>query len=96
MKSYFYLMSNSDKTSIHAGCCIDIANMLSFYKKMPVSLIDGKNMNMIFYLEEYTQEENAIQRVKEVTSFTLQQKKELIESINPDYIELVPGKNIEI
>lgn len=96
MKNYFYIMANASKTAIHGGTCSDLLNMLAFYKKLPHSLIDGSNLNRLVYLEEYTQEENAIQRVKEVTAFTIQQKKELIETINPGYIELVPGKNIEI
>lgn len=96
MRKWFYIMASKDLMSIHVGYSKELKQTLMWYNAMPRSIKDGSKMNSLVYLEEYTQEENAIQRVKEVTSFTLQQKKKLIETINPDYIELVPGVNIEI
>lgn len=96
MKFYFYIMGNKSLTHIHIGYSKDILRTISFYNSIPLNIADGSKMNRLIYLEEYRNEVNAQKRVEQIGLFLNSQKIELIKKLNPNFIELIPGKTIEI
>lgn len=93
MEFYFYIITSGKDSFLHIGYTKDIKRAILFYKSLPNEL---KDYNRLVYLEQYKVEENARNRHEEVTRFTKAQKEELVNSINPGWVELVPGINIII
>lgn len=96
---YVYLISNYKHDNIHSGHCTELAKVIDFYAQHnDMSLnypVENYLMRMV-YLEELTSDSAAIERVTHFTKLPLAEKIKLIESINPDWIELKPGVNIEL
>lgn len=91
---YLYVMCRPDRSGFHVGYSTDLVNAIEFYRAMP-SIIPG-NMPYLVYLEGYTNVIEAKNRFKEVFALTADHKKELVKTVNPDFIEFIPGVNVEI
>jgi putative endonuclease len=92
MNWFTYIMTDRERRSLHAGYCNDIDNTIEFYNCMP-SLNPDYRQNILVYMEQGEYEKQVQDRVKELISFNRKQKEDLVNSINPDWIELVPGMN---
>lgn len=96
MSHYVYLMASEDRKSIHAGWTVDIVKAIEQYNRIPSISWPAKKSNMLVWFIEYTDQEEAKSDFEKVTRLTLEQKIELVKTINPDFIELVPGVNFEM
>lgn len=96
---YVYLISNYSHTNIQSGYCEDVRKAIGFYSKhndMTLNYPLDKYLHRLVYLEEVSSEGKAVDRLTYFTHMPNTEKIKLIESINPDWIELKPGVNIEL
>lgn len=91
---YLYVMACPDQTNFHVGYSIDLTNAIEFYRSLP-SIVPEK-MPYLVYLEGYTNLPQAKERFHEVFNMSAEFKIELVKTVNPDFIEFIPGINIEI
>lgn len=70
--------------------------MIEWYKKLPTMFLWGKQQNILIWLEECRSLQAAKDRFEELIKLTKQQRIELIESGNPQWVELKPGENITL
>lgn len=96
MTGYFYIMSDRGQTTLHLGVCPDLNKMLAFYKKMPTTAPNESYLLKLVYIEQYQDKNNAMHRFNEVTLMNSASKEAIIVAVNPDYIELIPGINIQL
>lgn len=97
MKSYMYILTNAYRSTYLVGTCNDVGKMLKFYNDLPTISIDPKyKVLKMVYCEEFTQQSSATQRFEEITAMNKQEKEKIIEFANPEYVDLIPGINIEI
>lgn len=79
------------------GSCKDIVKAIAFFQGLPqVNLIANHRSNILVHLEELFSEENAKTRFDELNKLTRLQKENLINEVNPDWVELKIGINIEL
>ncbi len=97
MKSFVYIITDRNRNNLHVGLCTDLLKTLQFYSEMPTLFFDSsKHLNRLVYFEEINSEEMAMDRFKFVSTFTRPQKEKMIRSVNPDWIDLTIGLNIEM
>lgn len=87
-------MSNASKTIFHVGVCKDILKAIEFYDKLPRLSVD--KVNYLVYLEIYTLENEAKERFEELNKMSFDAKKEVVSLVNPEFVELIIGVNIDI
>jgi putative endonuclease len=97
-KHYTYIMTNTSKTHLHCGYCKDVYRMQKFYKEMPSMhfLYENYSNNILVYLEELPNLDSVRVRLDQLMGLNREQKTGLINSINPDWVEIIPGVNVEL
>lgn len=96
MKRFIYIITDRNRKNLHVGMCADLLKTLQFYTDMPTLFFDSaQQLNRLVYFEEINTEEQAMERFKYVSTFTRPQKEKLIRSVNPNWIDLTIGLNIE-
>lgn len=88
-------MATIDNVIFHCGTCANLEKMIKFYKGLP----NISGFNRLLYFEQYSgpgAKEMATERFEELSRFPWDLKASVIAGINPEFIELLPGVNVEI
>lgn len=96
MKFYLFIFSVNARAALITGYTEDIIKTIASFKKMPNLFNPQRDFKQLVYLEMFTTNQGIIDRHKEVEVLTRQQKDELIATVNPEWIELKPGVNIDL
>ena len=95
MKLYVYIVTTNDDNVLHVGYCTDLKRTIKFYKELP-NLELETDYNRLVYVEEHPNEESAINRFNELMQTPREIKEFIIEGVNPEWVELVPGVNFDL
>jgi len=96
MKRFIYIITDRNRKNLHVGLSSDLLKTLDFYTKMPTLFFDSsQHLNRLVYFEEINTEEQAMERFKQVSTFTRPQKEKMIRPVNPDWVDLTIGLNFE-
>ena len=89
MNYYVYIITNKHNTVLYIGVTNDIIRRIYEHKN---GLLEGfskkYNLYKLVYVEEYNNVNDAISREKQLKGWKRERKNQLIESINPNWIEL--------
>ena len=86
---YVYLICNKNNTTIYTGITSDLKRRIWEHKnKIRKGFSSKYNLYKLLYYEIYQDPENAIIREKKIKSGRREKKIELIESMNPKWIDL--------
>lgn len=88
MKRYFFIYANEERTLLHAGVSSDIFRTMKFYNGLITVFPPPKKLNYLVYLEDTVLEEIAQKKLIAFAVMTLNEKKELVKSVNPDWIDI--------
>ena len=88
---YVYIMTNKNKTVLYIGVTNDLVRRVREHKNHLIknSFTDRYNLEYCIYYEEFAYFISAINREKELKKWNRQKKDALINSINPEWKELV-------
>ena len=96
MKRFIYIITDRNRNNLHVGLSSDLVKTLQFYNEMPTLFFDSaQQLNRLVYFEEINSEEMAMERFKQVSTYTRPQKEKMIRPVNPDWIDLTIGLNFE-
>ena len=89
-KYYVYIMSSGKNGTLYTGVTNDIARRAFEHKShMNITSFSSRyNVNKLVYMEVFENPEYAIMREKQIKSWNRNKKKDLIESVNPNWIDL--------
>ena len=90
MKTYFvYILSNKANTVLYVGVTNNLERRVYEHKN---KLIDGftkrYNVDKLVYFETTSDVDEAIKREKALKNLVRRKKEELINSINPEWVDL--------
>jgi len=87
---YVYIMTNSSKSTLYVGVTNDLCRRIYEHKHHLIknSFTDKYNLEICIYFEDYQTIELAILREKEIKKWNRNKKENLINKVNPDWIEL--------
>jgi len=96
MKRFIYIITDRNRNNLHVGLSSDLVKTLQFYSDMPTLFFDSaQQLNRLVYFEEINSEELAMERFKQVSTYTRSQKEKMIRPVNPNWIDLTIGLNFE-
>lgn len=96
MGYYIYIMCNSRKAGIYSGYCRDIIKAVKFFKEMPTMFFPPEKQNILIHLETADNENDAIERFKEISNMNAVQRNQLIVDQNENWVEIIPGVHFTI
>ena len=71
MKHVVYVLTDRNRSNLHVGMSTDLLKTMEFYAKMPTLFFDpSKQLNRLVYFEEFSSEQAAISRFKNLNAFT--------------------------
>jgi putative endonuclease len=90
MQYYVYILSNSHRNVIYTGVTNDLIRRVYEHKNHldKSSFTARYNVENLVYFEVTSDVEAAIQREKQIKGWNRNRKNKLIESKNPDWIDL--------
>lgn len=96
MKQFVYILTDSNRRSLHVGLTDDLMMTAQFYKRNTQLFFDSPNqVSRLVYFEEYNNESLALKRFNILKSFTRPQKERLIRAVNVDWVDLSVGLDME-
>ena len=88
-KNYVYIMTCSSQSTLYIGVTSDIRKRLLDHQEGKYDGFTRKyNLHKLVYFEEHTEILNAIKREKQLKWWKRAWKEELINSVNPDWLDL--------
>ena len=89
-KFYVYIMANKPNGTIYVGVTNDIVRRVQEHKSHinPNSFTAKYNCDKLVYFESFKYSEYAIEREKQLKAGPRKNKLALIESINPEWLDL--------
>ena len=90
-RSYFvYIMTNKYNTVLYTGVTNDLLRRVSEHRAHRGSAFTSKyNVTKLVYFEEYGEINDAIAREKQIKAGSRQKKIDLVNSINPEWKDLL-------
>ena len=89
-KYYVYIMSNLHNTTLYTGITNDLERRVQEHQIYdPKSFTSRYRCHKLVYYEEYSSSMEAICREKQIKSWSRKRKDELIDSKNPDRVDLL-------
>jgi putative endonuclease len=95
---YVYLMTNWNHRVMYVGVTKDIMRRLDEHKnKLIKGFTEKYNINKLVYFEETANVYSAIAREKEIKKWRRQKKNALVQSLNPEWSDLLnEGKDFSL
>jgi len=88
-KNYVYILTCSSQNALYIGVTSDIINRLSERKEGRYDGFTKKyNLHKLVYFEEFPEMHKAIKREKQLKWWKRAWKEELINSTNPEWLDL--------
>ena len=92
--SYFvYILSNGYNTTIYTGVTNDLIRRVYEHKNCldEMSFTARYHIDKLVYYETYSDPETAIEREKQINSWSRKRKNSIIEKDNPQWEDLYPS-----
>jgi putative endonuclease len=89
---FVYILTNKNNTTLYVGVTSDLISRIYEHieKIYPRSFTSRYNLNRLVYYESFAFIEEAIAREKQLKAGSRNKKIALIESMNPQWIDLYP------
>ena len=88
-QGYVYILFNKRNGTLYTGVTSDLVKRIHEHKhKFLQSFTSKYNIDKLGYYETHTSIASAIEREKKIKSGSRKKKLELIESMNPEWIDL--------
>jgi putative endonuclease len=94
---YVYILSHTNNNVLYVGFTNDLTKRVFEHKKKLIPGFTSKyNITKLVYFERYDFVELAIKREKQVKAYSRLKKVNLINTINPDWIDLYSNGKIKV
>lgn len=97
MTHYVYIFINTPKDVFNVGYSSDIKRTILFYSGLPMYRAQiGYRQNILVWVGSVSSEEKAVTGMNKIMAMNKAEKLKLIESLNPNFEELIQGKNFAL
>ncbi len=88
---FIYIITNKTNTTLYTGVTNNLIQRLNQHKsKQNSGFTKRYNINKLVYFEEFREPQTAIAREKQIKAGSRQKKLDLINAMNPDWIDFHP------
>jgi putative endonuclease len=87
---FIYIITNKNNTTLYVGVTSNLPNRMEEHKekRFQNSFSSRYNLNKLVYYEQFQMIGDAIGREKQLKAGSRKSKLELIESVNPNWVDL--------
>ena len=86
---WIYIMTNANNTVLYVGVTSNLTQRVRQHKAKELEGFTARyNITKVIYVEEYADIRNAIEREKQIKSWSRRKKEELIATQNPSWRDL--------
>ena len=86
---YVYILTNYSRTTFYTGMTDDLGRRMYEHKhKLNLGFTEKYNCNILLYYEEFQDNYDAAHREKQIKRYKQEWKRNLIDSMNPDWVDL--------
>lgn len=87
--SWIYIMTNANNTVLYVGVTSNLNQRVRQHKAKELEGFTARyNITKVIYVEQYADIRNAIEREKQIKSWSRRKKEELIATLNPSWRDL--------
>ena len=91
LKYYVYFMTSKNGKALYVGVTNNLERRIMEHRTHdPKSFTSRYNCHKLIYYEEYSSNLEAIAREKQIKSWKRWRKEKLIDTMNPEHIDLMP------
>ena len=88
---YVYILTNKNNTVLYTGFTNNLLRRMHEHKNKIIKGFTSKyNVDKLVYFEEFEDMKSAMEREKQLKAGTRQKKVDLINTVNPEWNELLP------
>ena len=97
MPYYVYLLTNATNVALYTGVTNDIVRRVFEHRQHadPNSFTARYNIHKLVYMEETQDVRVAIAREKQIKGWSRRKKNALVESLNPEWKDLLPAADLD-
>ncbi len=90
-RSYIYFLTNRHHNVLYVGVTTDLKQRIAQHRNNQFGGFSARyNLNKVVLVEEYQDVRQAVEREKQIKSWSRKRKDELIAQSNPEWQELIP------
>ena len=91
MKNYIYILTNKYNNVLYVGVTSNLQQRILQHRNGGFGGFTSKyNVTKVVFIEEHSDIRNAIEREKQIKSWSRKKKDALINEQNPEWVELMP------
>ena len=88
--SYMYILTNENNSVLYVGVTSNLHERVAQHRRGESSFTARYNLTKLIYVEQHSDIRSAIEREKQIKSWSRKRKEELIAEGNPTWAELMP------
>lgn len=90
--NYIYILTNVNNSVLYVGVTSDLHQRIAQHRRGESSFTARYNLTKLIYVEQHSDIRSAIEREKQIKSWSRRRKEELIAESNPTWAELMPAE----
>ena len=89
-KNYIYILTNANNSVLYVGVTSNLHERIEQHRRLEVGFTARYNLTKLIYVEQHSDIRSAIEREKQLKSWSRHRKEELIAESNPTWQEIMP------
>jgi putative endonuclease len=89
-RAYIYILTNDNHSVLYVGVTTNLHERILQHRRLEVGFTSRYNLTKLIYVEQHSDVRSAIEREKQLKSWSRRRKEELIATSNPTWQEIMP------
>lgn len=89
-RAYIYILTNDNHSVLYVGVTTNLHERILQHRRLEVGFTSRYNLAKLIYVEQHSDVRSAIEREKQLKSWSRRRKEELIATSNPTWQEIMP------
>lgn len=89
-RAYIYILTNDNHSVLYVGVTTNLHERILQHRRLEVGFTSRYNLTKLIYVEQHSDVRLAIEREKQLKSWSRRRKEELIATSNPTWQEIMP------
>lgn len=88
-RAYIYILTNDNHSVLYVGVTTNLHERILQHRRLEVGFTSRYNLTKLIYVEQHSDVRSAIEREKQLKSWSRRRKEELIATSNPTWQEIM-------
>ncbi len=88
--NYIYILTNENNSVLYVGVTSNLHERVAQHRRGESNFTARYNLTKLIYVEQHSDIRSAIEREKQIKSWSRRRKEELVAESNPTWAEIMP------